>query len=390
MNIHAARGVVAGIAGLVMLVPGTIPVWAAEGDVTVTGVVRLDGVPTAGIEVCDLFDHADCVLTDSGGTYTVTPKLTTDNQFGVDVEVRCVSVSATDTHEGLYKDIRYGEQCQVKIDAEPGDTVQRDLEVNSYPVASGQIVDVAGKPVAGATIKSGYRPVSLTDAQGRFSVRMGPYPYDEHSLHVSADGYESMGQKWSPDGNLGRIVLPRAGVTDQFSVSGRVVDVQGRPYAGVTVCIEAGPCIGTTKADGYYFGLFTRSSVSDAEKLQLKVPGKSAPVSITRDYLGFQSTLATHVDFELGSARRIVSVKPKIHGAAKVGARLTVRAGSWLPQPVATTCRWYVGSKVVKRNCSPLKVKASYRGKRIQVTVTGSRAGYASKTVASRRTARVR
>lgn len=390
MNIHAARVAVVGIAGLVMLVPGTAPVWAAPSDVTVTGVVRLDGVPTAGIEVCDLFDDSDCVLTAADGTYSVTPALTTDYQFGQAVDVRCVSVSATDTHEGLYKDIRYGEQCRVKIDAEPGDTVQRDLEVNSYPVASGQVVDAAGKPVAGATIKSGYRAVSLTDAQGKFSVRMGPYPYDEHSLHVVADGYESMGSKWSPDGELGRIVLPAAGVTDQFSVSGRVLDANGRAYVGVRVCIQDGPCVGKANADGYYFGLFTRSSVADASKLTLTVPGKSVPVRITRDYLGFQSTVATHVDFRLDSARRLASVKPTIRGAAKVGARLTVRVGSWLPQPVATSCRWSVGSKVVKRNCSPLKVKASYRGKRIKVAVTGSRAGYPTKTVVSLRTARVR
>ncbi|HAM45995.1 MAG TPA: hypothetical protein DCM67_13370 [Propionibacteriaceae bacterium] len=119
MPINAARVTVAGIAGLVMLVPGTTPVWAAVGDVTVTGVVRLDGVPTAGIEVCDLFDSTDCVLTDSDGTYSVTPELTTDYQWGSAEEVRCISVSSTDTHQGLYKDIRYGQLCQVKIDDSP-------------------------------------------------------------------------------------------------------------------------------------------------------------------------------------------------------------------------------------------------------------------------------
>lgn len=386
---NAVRVIVGGVAALALLIPSVAPSWAADGDVTVTGVVTIDQKPRSGVKICDLFNDTTCVDSDAEGRYSIVPKLTEVTLSGVVQHLRCLKVVGTDDYPGLSWNTRWGQSCVLPVPVSEGASQATfDIEHWSYPQSWGQVVNRSGRPVVGAAVFSGNgRPETLTDSQGRFRVKMGPYLYDQHYLRVTATGYQEAVAQYSPDGDLGKIVLVAAGDGTMYSLSGRVTDASGRAYVGVKVCLVDGGCLSTVGEDGFYYGLIPSAPTSTG--FEFFVPGVSAPVSKDR-YVNFtQKNFLTNVDFSLGGVRRLVAVTPRISGSPKVGKRLTVRVGTWLPRPVATTCAWYVGSKVVKRGCSSLKVKSSYRGKRIRVKVTGWRSGYGSKTMASRSTSRV-
>jgi hypothetical protein len=71
---------------------------------------------------------------------------------------------------------------------------------------------------------------------------------------------------------------------------------------------------------------------------------------------------------------------PKIVGAVRVGSRLTVRAPSLSPRPTRIAYTWKVGTRVVS-HASALAVRSTWKGKRITVSVTATRRGYASRTL---------
>ncbi|MEE9964316.1 MAG: carboxypeptidase-like regulatory domain-containing protein [Propionicimonas sp.] len=382
----AVRVVIAACATLGLAMQPAVPSRAADTEVTVTGVVRLDGKPTAGIVVCDLYDETDCVVSGPGGRYTVTLVLSDYVSAAVRIHERCLEVKGTDTYEGISKDTRFQLSCLLPVAAGPGAKVTKKISVHSYPVARGQVINSAGRPIVGASIVSGEdRPPSFTNAQGRFSVRMGPYPYDMHYLKISAKGYQSRSRTVSPDGNLGPIVLAKAGAVESVSLSGRVVDAKGRAYVGVRVCLVEGPCVGKVHSDGYFHGLLRyRDAKKASGKFLLRVPGMAVPVRRTWDFVGEYDGFDVQRVFRLATSRRIVVQTPKISGKATVGSRLKVKTGAWLPAPVALKCAWYVGAKKVQTGCGSLQVKKFYRGKAITVKVTGSRAGYASKKATSR------
>lgn len=387
---NVARLIIGGVAALALLLPSVAPSWAADTEVTVTGVVSLDEVPTAGITICDLFDQTNCVDSESDGHYAIVPKLSTVASGGVSQEVRCLHVVGTDDYPGISWDTRYGQSCELTVpSADPGSQVELNIAVTAYPQAWGQVVNRAGRPIVGAAVVSGNgRPASLTDAQGRFRVKMGPYLYDQHYLRITAKGYQDVATQYSRDGALGKIVMAAVGDGDLYSFSGRVVDAHGSPFVGVTVCIADAGCIGSVGNDGSYYGLLS-TAAGVPNDFELYLPGVAMPVSVVK-YFGFPGAgFITNADFTLTSVRRLVSATPKITGSPTIGKRLTVRVGTWLPRPVVTRCAWYVGSKVVKSSCSSLRVKASYRGKRIRVKVTGVRSGYSGKSVVSRASSRV-
>jgi len=83
-------------------------------------------------------------------------------------------------------------------------------------------------------------------------------------------------------------------------------------------------------------------------------------------------------------AGAFVAPKPVITGTAKAGKTLKVKVGSWSPTPSTVQIRWSVGGKVVKATGSTYKVRATDKGKKITVTVTGKRTGYTTKAVTSK------
>jgi hypothetical protein len=86
----------------------------------------------------------------------------------------------------------------------------------------------------------------------------------------------------------------------------------------------------------------------------------------------------------------IAGSKPRIVGSAKVGKTLKVKVGRWSPKP-SFRYTWYANGKIVKTTSSPnLKVSKKWAGKRLKVMVTGTHAGYTTKTVTSSSTSKVK
>jgi hypothetical protein len=82
---------------------------------------------------------------------------------------------------------------------------------------------------------------------------------------------------------------------------------------------------------------------------------------------------------------------PKISGTAKVGKTLKVKAGTWKPSGTKLSYQWYRGgSKISGATTSSYKLTGKDKGKKIKVTVTGSKSGYLSVAKTSTSTAAVK
>ncbi|MBK7821191.1 MAG: CHAP domain-containing protein [Tessaracoccus sp.] len=82
--------------------------------------------------------------------------------------------------------------------------------------------------------------------------------------------------------------------------------------------------------------------------------------------------------------------KPKISGTAKVGKKLTVKAGVWKPVTVKLSYRWLRNGKAVKgATKSTYKLKKADKGKKITVKVTGKKSGYTTASKVSAATRKV-
>jgi hypothetical protein len=85
------------------------------------------------------------------------------------------------------------------------------------------------------------------------------------------------------------------------------------------------------------------------------------------------------------------SPKPTISGTAKVGKKLTAKAGTWKPSGVKLKYQWYRGSKKISgATKKTYTLTSADKGKKIKVKVTGSKKGYASKTKSSKATSKVK
>ncbi|MBK7822101.1 MAG: CAP domain-containing protein [Tessaracoccus sp.] len=88
--------------------------------------------------------------------------------------------------------------------------------------------------------------------------------------------------------------------------------------------------------------------------------------------------------------RALTVAVPKISGTAKVGKKLTAKAGAWGPKPVTLTYQWYRnGKKIAKATTSTYTLKAADKGKKITVKVTGKKKGYATASKTSKPTSKV-
>ncbi|MFT3887829.1 MAG: hypothetical protein QM713_06670 [Arachnia sp.] len=82
--------------------------------------------------------------------------------------------------------------------------------------------------------------------------------------------------------------------------------------------------------------------------------------------------------------------KPTITGTAKVGKKLTAKAGTWKPAPVKLAYQWLRNGKAIKgATKATYTLTASDRGTRVSVKVTGSKAGYATASKTSSATGKV-
>jgi hypothetical protein len=140
------------------------------------------------------------------------------------------------------------------------------------------------------------------------------------------------------------------------------------------------------KADG--------TAIKDATSSTLKLPtsavGKKITVTVTGDRQYYSAGSATSAPTATVAPATFTAPTPKIKGTAKVGRRLIAYRGTWSPSPSSVKYVWKAnGTTISTRTSSTFVVPASARGKKLTVTVVGSRTGYTTKSVTSARTATV-
>ncbi|PVZ52593.1 hypothetical protein C9424_19815 [Arthrobacter sp. H-02-3] len=81
---------------------------------------------------------------------------------------------------------------------------------------------------------------------------------------------------------------------------------------------------------------------------------------------------------------------PTITGTAKVGSTLTAVPGTWGPAPVVLTYQWKAnGVAITGATAAIYKIAAAQLGKTLTVTVTGTKAGYTTKSKTSAATVQI-
>ena len=69
--------------------------------------------------------------------------------------------------------------------------------------------------------------------------------------------------------------------------------------------------------------------------------------------------------------------KPTVSGTAKVGKKLTAKAGTWKPSSAKLSYQWYRGSsKIVGATKKTYTLAKADKGKTVKVKVTAKKSGY--------------
>ncbi len=119
--------------------------------------------------------------------------------------------------------------------------------------------------------------------------------------------------------------------------------------------------------------------------------GKRITVTVTGSKAGYASAPKTSAASVPVAAGTLTAATPKITGTAKVGARLSASVGTWGPAPVTIKYQWKInGAGISGASRSTYVITASAKGKRITVTVTGSKTGFTSLARTSAATATVK
>jgi hypothetical protein len=118
--------------------------------------------------------------------------------------------------------------------------------------------------------------------------------------------------------------------------------------------------------------------------------GKVISVSLTGSRTGYTSLTATASTTVVQRGTIVNSTRPTVNGTPKVGRTLGMSTGSWSPGGLTFAYQWLLDGKAMGGHTqSTLKVRSTYKGKRISVRVTASRLGYVTTTAVSAQRAKV-
>jgi beta-xylosidase len=119
--------------------------------------------------------------------------------------------------------------------------------------------------------------------------------------------------------------------------------------------------------------------------------GASISVRVTVAAPGYTTIAVGSASTERVEAGLLKGGTPKIVGKAKVGKKLTLKAGTWKPADVKLTYQWYrSGTPITHGTKSTYTIRGADEGKKIAVKVTGKKSGYTTLVTKSKATGRVR
>ena len=118
--------------------------------------------------------------------------------------------------------------------------------------------------------------------------------------------------------------------------------------------------------------------------------GQKISVTVTGSKPGYLSLSRTSAPTAAVAVGTLTAPTPKIIGTVKVGSKLTATAGSWGPSPVTLKYQWKAnGANISGATATTYTVPATMYGKRISVTVSGTKEDYAPRSMTSALTAAV-
>ncbi|WP_370615797.1 carboxypeptidase regulatory-like domain-containing protein [Mumia qirimensis] len=414
-RVHALVLALAVALGLSMLVAA--PAHAATGTVTGRVLLNSTATPAAGMSVgiesvYPTAKYAKWIFAGGDGRFSLTG--VPDGTYTV----------RTHDADDAYADEYHGDAWYVgdatEVVVKNGNTqALGDIVLEKAGFIKGTVKDEFGKPVAGASVSfrqsesSGGYGVT-TKADGTYDNQTGEWSKDllPGSFWVSVSVYDadSTNRGW-PYYYVDEEVVVTPGTTTTFdvilkerpTVDFTVLDPAGKPLVdaplnirvlrdGVWDWINSGPH--TTDAEGRY--RFT--DYYPAFKVYFGLPtGYSGPAAVGeywKDASSFETatpvtfpTPQTHAAYtvQLGPAQVVAPVitprTPALSGSARSGQTLRASAGTWSPAGVALRYQWRAnGAAISGATATALRLTNAFAGKRISVTVTGSRSG--STTVA--------
>jgi hypothetical protein len=163
--------------------------------------------------------------------------------------------------------------------------------------------------------------------------------------------------------------------------------VSGTKKVGQTLTAKVGtwsPTPGTLAYQWKRGGLAIKGATAVKYKLGTADAGKSITVSVTGTKSGYVSVTKTSPATKVALLTLKSAATPTISGKGAIGQTLTASAGSWTPGPVAVSYQWKRdGVVIAKATNRTYKLVAEDAGKKISVSTTGTKDGYASQTKTS-------
>ncbi|HEY3339329.1 MAG TPA: M12 family metallo-peptidase [Propionicimonas sp.] len=172
----------------------------------------------------------------------------------------------------------------------------------------------------------------------------------------------------------------------------RVPVISGSPQVGSTLTVVEGTW--STGARFSYQWAVGGSDVGGATARTF-VPrpsdlGSPVVVKVTGAKDGYLSVTRTSAATAAVSPGALKAGTPAVSGTPRIGVTLTAKTGTWT-SGTTFTYQWLVAGKVVPGSSAPTFVpRASDKGKRVAVKVTGTKPGYTTATRSSKSSSKVR
>lgn len=244
--------------------------------------------------------------------------------------------------------------------------IEASLYRETAPISGEVAVLLDGKQVA---------TIDVADGHGRVALAGTEVLPGSHRLALDYGGSPEAGPaSWADDITVLRGVLAVSALPS----------ISGTPQVGMTLRAHRGTWVPEPDLD--YQWRVDGQAVAGATRSTWKIPasakGKRISVAATGSETGYETKTVVSLATAAVKAGVFVAPTPTISGTARVGSTLQVYRGTWTPQPSTVTHQWKIdGRSVAGATRSTFRVPTSARGKRVSVVVTGSLAGYTTKSV---------
>ncbi|MGC3993956.1 MAG: hypothetical protein QM779_07620 [Propionicimonas sp.] len=176
-------------------------------------------------------------------------------------------------------------------------------------------------------------------------------------------------------------------------VTAKTPKISGKTRVGETLTAKPGTWApaGVTFTYQWYRG---SKKIADATSsdyvLTAADKGRRIKVKVTGALDGYQSVTKTSKVTAKVKIGHLAASTPVVEGSATVGAALTVNPGTWSPEGITFTYRWYRSGHLINgaKESSYTPTTADL-GKKISAKVTGRLAGFETKSVRSAATSEV-